>query len=368
MSVLGSYWRVSTFGESHGGGVGAVLEGVPPRMRLTAADVQPQLDRRRPGQSRVTTQRKERDAVEIVSGTEAGYTLGSPICLLIRNRDHRPADYDTDIPRPSHADWSTEAKYGIRPNSGGGRSSARETAARVAAGAVAELWLQQRFGVSIVAYVSSVGNITCPPMDKLSREQVDQSMVRCPDPVTSDAMLVLIDKVREQQDSIGGTVTCICSHVPAGWGEPCFDKLEATLAHAMMSIPASKGFEIGSGFSCATQRGSQHNDPWVAGPQGLVTSTNNSGGVQGGISNGMPIVFRTAFKPAATIARPQTTADASGATTTLCMPGRHDPCVLPRAVPIVEAMAALALADAAAAQLAREQGANSYPRMGRLPQ
>jgi chorismate synthase len=364
MSTFGKLFKVTTFGESHGGGVGCIIDGVPPRMPLVEADIQPQLSRRRPGQSKLTTARNEEDLVRIQSGTEHGLTLGSPISLFVANQDHRPIDYSdmSKIPRPSHADYTYIAKYGIKSASGGGRSSARETIGRVGAGAVAEKWLKLQFGIEIVAWVSSIGPQEMEaPVDVLhiSRENVDESLVRCPDEQAAQKMIEIIESAKAAKDSVGGVVTCVCRNVPAGWGEPCFDKLEAKLAHAMLSIPATKGFEIGSGFAGTKMRGSQHNDPFVmktnpiTKTQQLGTVTNNSGGIQGGISNGEAILFRVAFKPPATIGRAQPTSNFEGQESVLEAQGRHDPCVVPRAIPIVEAMGALVLADAALIQLAR---------------
>jgi len=354
-STFGTLFTVTTFGESHGKAVGAVLDGCPANLPLTEADIQPQLDRRRPGQSSLTTPRNETDTVTILSGTENGVTLGTPIALSVNNRDQRPADYGetAEVPRPSHADYTYLMKYGIKASSGGGRASARETIGRVVAGAIAEKWLKARFGdVSIVAYVSSVGIIEAPAVDAkdLTRERVDATPVRCPDADAAKKMISAIEEARDGQDSLGGSVTCICRGLPAGLGEPVFDKLEAKLAQAMLSIPAVKGFEIGSGFAGARMRGSAHNDPFVKKGGRLGTMTNYSGGVQGGISNGEPIVFRIAIKPVATIGLAQETVDMNGKAVTLEAKGRHDPCVLPRAVPIVEAMTALVLADAALQQ------------------
>ena len=356
-STFGTLFRVSTFGESHGRGVGVVIDGCPARLPLTEADIQPQLDRRRPGQSRLTTEREEADQVTILSGTQNGLTLGTPIGLMVPNRDQRPADYEhlDRTPRPSHADFTYQAKYGIRAASGGGRSSARETIGRVAAGAVAEKFLQDRHGVEIVAWVSAVGELDAPEVDalRIDRAAVDQSAVRCPDAETAGRMIAEISRVREAADSVGGVVTCVCRNVPVGLGEPVFGKTEALLAQAMLSIPATKGFEIGSGFSGARMRGSRHNDPFVLKDGRLGTLTNRTGGVQGGITNGEPIVFRVAFKPPATIGQAQATADFDGQPVTLEARGRHDPCVVPRAVPIVESMAALVLADLALIQKMR---------------
>jgi chorismate synthase len=357
-SSFGTVFKATTFGESHGASVGVVLDGCPPRLPLTEADVQPQLDRRRPGQSRLATDRDEADTVSILSGTENGLTLGTPIALVVPNRDQRPADYASmqQVPRPSHADYTYEVKYGIRAASGGGRSSARETIARVAAGAVAEKFLRECFGVEIVAWVQSVGEVAAPEIEALGvdRGDIDRFDVRCPHAESAERMTVEIAKVKAVGDSVGGVVACVCRNVPAGWGEPVFDKTEALLAQAMLSIPATKGFEIGSGFAGARMRGSRHNDLFVAKGGRLGTLTNRSGGVQGGITNGEPIVFRVAFKPPATIGQSQDTVDFDGQPIVLEAGGRHDPCVVPRAVPIVESMAALVLADLALIQAMRK--------------
>jgi chorismate synthase len=363
MSTFGRAFRVTTFGESHGGGVGCIIDGVPPCLPLTEADIQPQLSRRRPGQSSLTTPRNEADQVKIQAGTENGFTLGSPISLFVANQDQRPVDYSdmSKVPRPSHADYTYLAKYNIKSSSGGGRSSARETIGRVGAGAVAEKWLKLKYGVEIVAWVSSIGDQEIEKelnLDTLSREDVDKSLVRCPDEEATVKMIEIIEAAKKDKDSIGGVVTCVCRNVPTGLGEPCFDKLEAMLAHAMLSIPATKGFEIGSGFAGTRMRGSKHNDPFVTktgadGKKRLGTVTNNSGGIQGGISNGEPVIFRVAFKPPATISQAQKTSEYGGGETVLEAQGRHDPCVVPRAIAIVEAMAALVIADAALLQLGR---------------
>ncbi len=356
-STFGTLFRVTTFGESHCKAVGAVVDGCPPRIPLTEADIQPQLDRRRPGQSAVSTPRQESDTVTILSGTEHGITLGTPIGLLVPNKDQRPGDYAemATIPRPSHADFTYQQKYGIRASSGGGRSSARETVGRVAAGAIAEKILKLHHGIEIVAWVSSAGTIDAPPVDAMTiqRDQVDATIMRCPDTATAERMVEAVKKARDAGDSMGGIVTCVCRNVPAGLGEPVFQKLEASLAQAMLSIPATKGFEIGSGFAGVRLPGSKHNDPFVKKGARLGTTTNNSGGIQGGISNGEPIVFRIAFKPPATISQAQQTADFDGKPATLEAKGRHDPCVVNRAIPIVETMAALVLIDAALIQKTR---------------
>ena len=357
-STLGTLYRVTTFGESHCKGVGAIVDGCPPGLALTEADIQPQLSRRRPGQSDLTTPRQEADQVTIYSGTEFGRTLGTPIMLLINNKDQRPQDYGemSRIPRPSHADFTYQMKYGVRASSGCGRASARETIGRVAAGAIAEKWLRQTYGIEIVAWVSAVGDIEAPEIDlaRLSRTEVDATLVRCPNAPTAARMETRIKEVLDAKDSIGGILTCVCRGVPVGLGEPIFDKLEARLAQAMLSLPATKGFDIGSGFAGTRMRGSQHNDPFVKRGTRLGTRTNYSGGVQGGISNGEPIVFRVGFKPVATIGLAQETVDFDGTEVVLAAKGRHDPCVVPRAVPIVEAMAALVLMDMALQQRARQ--------------
>lgn len=356
-SSFGTLFRVATFGESHGVGVGAVVDGCPPNFELSEADIQVQLDRRRPGQSDLTTPRQEADRVTILSGVEHGRTLGTPIGLLIRNQDQRPGDYgEMDlVPRPSHADYTYQVKYGVAARSGGGRASARETIGRVAAGAIAEKVLFERYGVEIVAWVSSVGAIEAPAIDagQLTRAAVDANVVRCPDAMASERMTALVREVRDAKDSIGGVISCICRNVPPGWGEPVFDKLDAKLAQAMLSLPATKGFEIGSGFAGTQMRGSQHNDPFVQKGARLGTVTNHAGGVLGGISSGEPLLFRVAFKPVATIGQPQATVDLAGKPVELAAKGRHDPCVVPRAVPIVETMTALVLLDLALRQEAR---------------
>lgn len=349
MSSFGRIFRISTFGESHCAGVGVVVDGVPPRMSLSVADIQIQLDRRRPGGNKLGTERNEADQVKILSGIENGLTLGTPIGMLVNNKDQRPGDYGSmsQIPRPSHADYTYQMKYGIHASSGGGRSSARETIGRVAAGAIAEKYLLEKYGIEIVAWVSSVGDHDSHnvDMETLTRAGVDANEIRCPDLQAAEKMTGEIISARDAKDSIGGVVSCVCRNLPVGLGEPVFDRLEANLAHAMLSLPATKGFEIGSGFSGARMRGSLHNDPFIKKGDKLGTTTNNSGGVQGGISNGEPVYFRVAFKPPATIGQEQQTVDYSGSEVTLEAKGRHDPCVVPRAVPIVETMAALVLAD-----------------------
>ncbi|QTA81482.1 Chorismate synthase [Desulfonema limicola] len=353
-STFGTLFKVTTFGESHCKGVGAVVDGCPPRLSLTAQDIQTQLDRRRPGQSELTTDRNEADQVTILSGVENGKTLGTPIALLVPNKDQKPGDYKemSKIPRPSHADYTYQIKYGIRASSGGGRSSARETIGRVAAGAIAEKYLKETYGIEIVAWVSSAGMVNAPYLDieQITRKQADKNIVRCPHEETAQNMIQAIIEAKQRSDSLGGIISCVCRNVPPGLGEPVFDKLEAKLAQAMLSIPATKGFEIGSGFRGSRMCGSEHNDPFTVKNNRLGTLSNYSGGVQGGISNGEPIIFRTAFKPVATIGKPQKTVDFEGKEVELAAKGRHDPCVVPRAVPIVESMAALVLMDFALIQ------------------
>ncbi len=342
---LGHTFRVTTFGESHGAGLGVVIDGVPAGLALDLDALSAQLSRRRPGQSALVSQRKEADVPEVVSGLFEGRTLGTPLTLLFRNIDADPRAYAPfkELYRPSHADFTTDAKYGHRDWRGGGRASARETVARVAAGAIAEQLLRP---VDIVAWVASVGEIgsSCDAAH-LTRAQVDANAVRCPDPAAAAEMEARIKAVRADGDTIGGVVRCVARHVPAGWGEPVFDKLEADLAKAMLSLPAAKGFESGSGYAGTRMRGSAHNDAFLVEGGTIRTATNYSGGIQGGISNGMPIEISVAFKPVATIFRPQQTVDRQGNPATITPRGRHDPCVVPRAVPMVEAMMALVLAD-----------------------
>ena len=350
-STFGTLFRVTTFGESHGQAIGCIIDGCPARIPLSEGDLQPQLDRRHPGASALTTPRKETDTVSILSGTERGLTLGTPIGLSIPNADTKPGDYAEmeTVPRPSHADFTYAEKYGLRARSGGGRASARETATRVAAGAVAEKMLSVFHPVQIVAWVEAVGAIPSkrPDLAALTRAQVDASLVRCPDPEAAARMIAAIEVARDAGDSVGGVIACVCRGVPAGWGEPVFDKLHARLAHAMMSIPATRGFEVGEGFAATLMNGSQHNDAFMAKPGGGIRpASNRAGGVQGGISNGEPLFFRVAFKPVSTISLPQPTAAFDGTPVVFEAKGRHDPCVLPRAIPIVESMAALVLADA----------------------
>ncbi len=347
-SFFGKVFRISTFGESHGGGVGVVIDGCPPMLPICAEDIQVELDRRRPGQSRITTPRKESDTCEIISGVFEGRTLGTPIAILVRNEDARSQDYDEMAQkfRPSHADATYQAKYGIRNWRGGGRSSARETIGRVAAGAIAKKILKLLANVEIVAYVKQIKDIIAEvDQSKVTLEDVESNIVRCPDPISASKMIELIDKIRLEKDSLGGIIECLARSVPLGLGEPVFDKLEADLAKALMSLPASKGFEIGSGFTGTLLKGSEHNDSFYLDGDRLRTNTNRSGGIQGGISNGEDIIMRVAFKPTATIGQEQKTVTSDKEETTLAAKGRHDPCVLPRAVPMVESMVALVLCD-----------------------
>jgi chorismate synthase len=348
-SHFGHLFRISTYGESHGGGVGVVIDGCPPRIELSAEDVQRDLDRRKPGQSEIVTPRAEEDRCSILSGVFEGKTLGTPICISVTNKDARPEAYremETAF-RPSHADYTYQAKYGIRNWQGGGRSSARETIGRVAAGAVAKKVLAQAAPkLEIVAYVKSIHELVAEvDPERVTSAEVESNIVRCPNAAMAQQMIDLIKQVRADGDSVGGTIECVVRNAPVGLGEPVFDKLEAELAKAMLSLPATKGFEIGSGFAGTRQRGSEHNDAFYMEGSRVRTATNKSGGIQGGISNGEPIFFRVAFKPTATIFRPQQTVSTSGEETELQARGRHDPCVLPRAVPMVEAMAALVLCD-----------------------
>jgi len=399
MSTFGSLFRVTTYGESHCASVGCIIDGCPPGLQLSAADIQVQLSRRRPGQSNLTTPRDEKDLVHIQSGIEHNVTLGTPIALLVKNEDQRPKDYsETDLyPRPSHADYTYLEKYGIKASSGGGRSSARETIGRVAAGAIAEKYLREAHGVEVVAFVSSVGKVNIPSsvggraaahegedddddvedaltpefrklLSTVTRDVVDKQTTRCPHPETAERMTKRIIRAKEALDSIGGTVTCVVRNVPAGLGEPVFDKFEAKLAHAMLSIPATKAFEIGSGFRGTEVPGSKHNDKFVRRPDGrLGTTTNWSGGVQGGITNGEDIYFRVGFKSPATISQPQATAQYDGTEGSLAARGRHDPCVVPRAVPIVEAMASLVLMDMLVQQNGRTATASLLAPITTLP-
>ncbi|MGB8354966.1 MAG: chorismate synthase [Chthoniobacteraceae bacterium] len=359
-SQFGQLFRISTWGESHGGGVGVVIDGCPPLIELTEADIQRDLDRRRPGQSEIVTPRAEEDRCEILSGVFEGKTTGTPIAILVRNKDARPEAYkemETAF-RPSHADFTYQAKYGIRNWQGGGRASARETIGRVAAAAIAKKVLATfSASLEIVSYVKSIQGIEAEvDPATVQFEQVENNMVRCPDPEATAKMIDLIKKMRSEGDSVGGVVECVIRGVPAGWGEPVFDKLEADLAKAVMSLPATKGFEIGSGFAGTLLTGSQHNDAFEMRDGKVRTKSNLSGGIQGGISNGEAIFFRIAFKPTATISQKQQTVSTSGENVELAARGRHDPCVLPRAVPMVEAMAALVLCDHALRQRALRGG------------
>lgn len=350
---FGQNFRITTFGESHGEAIGVIIDGCPPNLVLDMDFIQAELDKRRPGQSKITTQRKESDTVRILSGIFEGKTTGTPLMMLIPNEDQRSKDYThiQDKYRPSHADYTYQTKYGIRDYRGGGRSSARETAARVAAGAVAKLYLKQQ-GITCFAHVSAVGSIEAPNLGNLPIDELldirEQNIVRCANPATANQMIAYIDAVRKDGDTVGGIVSTVIKGVPVGLGEPVFDKLHADLGKAMLSINAVHGFEYGSGFAGATMRGSEHNDLFINPnnkAKALQTLTNFSGGIQGGISNGMDINFRVAFKPVATIMRDQQTVDILGAETQISGKGRHDPCVVPRAVIIVEAMAALVIAD-----------------------
>ncbi len=345
---IGQIFRITTFGESHGPAIGVIIDGCPSGIVIDEVFIQSELDRRKPGQSRITTQRKESDTVTILSGVFEKRSTGTPLTMLIPNEDQRSKDYDhiKASYRPSHADYTYDQKYGFRDYRGGGRSSARETAARVAAGAIAKLFLTAR-GVTIEAYVSCVGGIKLDiPYKELDLKLAEENIVRCPDPATAERMIELIDQIRKEGDTVGGIISCVISGAPAGLGEPVFDKLHAELGKAMLSINAVQGFEYGSGFEGAFNKGSENNDAYYTDEYGAVrTRTNKSGGIQGGISNGEDIYFRVAFKPVATIMQVQETVDQDGNSLNVSGKGRHDPCVLPRAVPIVEAMAALVIAD-----------------------
>jgi chorismate synthase len=348
-NTFGHLFRITTFGESHGGGVGVVIDGCPPRLEITSEEIQFELDRRRPGQSKITTPRKEEDKCEILSGVFEGKTLGTPISILVRNKDTRSQDYDEMSVkyRPSHADATYDAKYGFRNWQGGGRSSARETIGRVAAGAIAKKILRQVAGVEVIAYVQRIKDLQgVIDVNTVTLADVESNIVRCPDAATANKMIELIEQTGRQGNSIGGVVECVARHVPKGLGEPVFDKLEADIAKAVMSLPASKGFEIGSGFDGTLLTGFEHNDEFYTDENGEIrTATNRSGGVQVGISNGENIIVRVAFKPTATIRKEQKTVTNEGEETIIAGKGRHDPCVLPRAVPMVEAMVALVLCD-----------------------
>ena len=352
-NTTGTLFKLTTFGESHGPAIGGIIDGCPPGINIDLSAIQDALNRRRPGQSSITTQRTEADEIELLSGIFEGKTTGTPIGFIIRNKDHRSADYSDlkDVLRPSHADYTYQAKYGVRDYRGGGRSSARETAVRVAAGAIASAMLKD---VKATAFVSQVGSIRMPEVATIpTLTDIEASAVRCPDAAKAAEMQFFIEQMRDSGDTVGGAITCIINGVPAGWGEPVFDKLHADLGKAMLSINAVKGFEIGSGFKAAEMRGSEHNDAFNP---DFSTKTNNSGGIQGGISNGQPIIFRVAFKPVATIKQKQETVSVKGEKTEMQAKGRHDPCVVPRAVPIVEAMAYLVLAD----HFLRQKANNTY--------
>ena len=352
-NTFGKMFRITTWGESHGDAVGVVVDGCPPLIEIDIADIQRELARRRPGQSRITTQRRESDEAQILSGVFEGRSLGTPIMIGVWNTDQRSKDYEhmrTKF-RPSHADYTYQAKYGIRNWKGGGRASARETIGRVAAGAIAKKILAQEFGVEIVGYVKQVSDMVAEvDPETVAMADVESTIVRCPDPDIAERMIERIDEARKAGDTLGGVVEAVARNVPPGLGEPVFDKLEAELGRGVLSLPACKGFEVGSGFGGITMTGSTHNDPFYNDAGRIRTRTNYSGGIQGGISNGESIVIRAAFKPVATIMMPQETVDEDGNPTELSGRGRHDPCVLPRAVPMVEAMMALVLVDHALRQ------------------
>ena len=346
-NTFGHLFRITTWGESHGGGVGVVIDGCPSRLKISSEDIQKELDRRRPGQSSITTQRNEKDQAEILSGVFEGKTLGTPISIWVKNKDARSKDYleMKESFRPSHADFTYEKKYGIRNWQGGGRASARETIGRVAGASIAKKILEKE-KIKVLAYVKRVGNIeTNLSLGKITLAKIETNAVRCPDSKAAKEMIELIEQVRKEGDSLGGVIEAVAFGVPVGLGEPVFSKLEADLAGALMSLPASKGFEVGSGFSGTYLRGSEHNDPFIQKKGKIGTLTNHSGGIQGGISNGEPIIVRIAFKPTSTIAKDQSTVTRSGKKASLKAKGRHDPCVLPRAVPMVEAMINLVLVD-----------------------
>lgn len=342
----GTLFKITTFGESHGLAIGAVIDGCPAGLEVDEPFIQTELTRRKPGQSKITTQRKEDDTFKILSGVFEGKTTGAPIAIVIENQDQRSKDYShiENTFRPSHADFTYQEKYGIRDYRGGGRSSARETAARVAAGAIAKLFLR-KYQIEINAFVSQVGELKAPHYTSLDLTKTEENIVRCPDTITAEKMIALIDQVRLDRDTIGGIVTCVIKNTPVGLGEPVFDKIHAELGKAMLSINAVKGFEYGSGFEGVQLRGSAHNDEFYNDGNRIRTKTNHSGGVQGGISNGEDIYFNVAFKPVATIMQDQHTVDKDGNEAIVSGKGRHDPCVVPRAVPIVEAMAALVVVD-----------------------
>lgn len=345
---FGKLFKISTFGESHGDRIGVIIDGCPSNIPISITAIQDALNRRKPGQSTITTQRKESDTIEVHSGILDNISLGTPIALSIKNKDANSKDYDhlADVYRPGHADYTYQQKYGVRDVRGGGRSSARETAMRVAAGSIAQQVLASTTDIKVFAYVSSIKDINCAlNPSEVDHSKIDSTIVRCPDTSTANKMIKAIELAKEEGDSLGGIITCVVKNCPVGLGAPVFDRLEADLAKAMLSIPATKGFEIGSGFAGTKLKGSQHNDSFTSSNKMIQTKTNNAGGVLGGISNGMDIVFRVAFKPTSTIAKKQTTINKAGETTELSAKGRHDPCVLPRAVPIVEAMTNLVLID-----------------------
>jgi len=345
---FGQLFRITTFGESHGAALGAIVDGCPPGLKLSEKDIQPDLDRRKPGQSKITTPRKEEDTIHILSGVFEGKTTGTPILLIAYNKDANPSDYKhlKDLYRPSHADFTYELKYGLRDWRGSGRASARETLARVAAGAIAKKYLFEKFGTQFISYVEQVGNIaTGMDMNKVTPKAIDSNIVRCPDKTVADKMIKLIEQVRKDGDSVGGIIKGLIKNPPVGLGEPVFDKLPADLGKAMLSINAVKGFEFGSGFSGVSMRGSEHNDAFILSNKKVTNSSNHAGGTLGGISTGQDIYFRVAFKPVATISKEQKTVTRSGKPAVVAAQGRHDPCVLPRAVPIVDAMGALVLMD-----------------------
>ena len=364
-SSFGSIFRIHTFGESHGHSIGVIIDGCPPRLPLLVSDIQHDLDRRRPGQSSLVTQRDESDVVEVLSGLYEGYTLGTPLALTVRNKDHESGAYDhlKNIYRPSHADYTTDMKYGIRAHEGGGRASARETVGRVAAGAVARKILSELSGIEVLGWVQRVHTIESNTgASEITLEMVESHATRCPDEAAALAIEEAIKEARKDGNSLGGVVQCVARNVPVGLGDPVFDKLEADLAKGLMSLPAAKGFEIGSGFRGTTMTGREHNDIFQISDDGKPhTQTNNSGGVQGGISNGEDIVVNVAFKPTATISSVQNTIDKDGNEVELAAKGRHDPCVLPRAVPMVEAMMCLVLCDA----LLRQRSIDIFPPLTR---
>lgn len=346
-NTFGNIFTITTFGESHGKGLGVIIDGCPAGIKIDEDFIRLELQRRKPGQSKITTQRKEEDNFEILSGVFEGQSTGTPIAMVIYNTDQKSKDYShiAEKFRPSHADYTYHEKFGVRDYRGGGRSSARETAARVAAGAVAKLLLAN-YGVEINAYVSQAGAVRLEkPYQELDFSLTESNIVRCPDQETADKMIQMIDQTRKEKDTVGGVVSCVAKGVPVGLGEPVFDRLHAVLGHAMLSINAVKGFEFGSGFEGVTMKGSQHNDAFYKEDDRVRTRTNHSGGIQGGISNGEDIYFKVAFKPVATIMQDQESINTKGESATVSGKGRHDPCVVPRAVPIVEAMCALVLAD-----------------------